>query len=87
MRYEVRFKASAWKAFRKLQGEIRGRVSEALLELAENPRPSGVKKLAGREPYYRIRVRDYRVIYEIQDQVLVVLILKVGPRRDVYRNL
>ncbi len=52
--------------------------------LSENPRPHGSKKLKGFENSYRIRVGDYRVIYEVHDDVLLVLIMKVGPRRNIY---
>ena len=53
--------------------------------LADNPRPPDTKKLSGAEELYRIRVGDYRVLYAIQDKVLLVLVVKVGHRREVYR--
>lgn len=87
MDYEIRFKASALKAFRKLHGEKRGRVAEAILRLAEEPRPTGSRKISGRRGLYRIRIGDYRVIYEVQHEVLVVLIIKVAHRREAYRKL
>ena len=87
MPYEIQFKTSAWKVFRKLQGEVRGRVAEAILGLAEDPRPPNAKKLSGKADYYRVRVGDYRVIYEIHENVLVVLVIKIGHRGDVYRRL
>jgi len=59
-------------------------ISERLLQLRDNPRPGGCKKLQGRDGW-RIRVGDYRVIYHVQDDALVVLVLTVGHRRDVYR--
>jgi len=54
--------------------------------LRVNPRPNGSKKLNKEDPLYRIRVGDYRVVYQIQDKILLVLILKVGHRRDIYRR-
>jgi len=87
MAYEIQFKSSAWKAFKKLQGETRGRVAEAIWALGDNPRPHGSVKLAGQRDLYRIRVGDYRVIYEIQEKALVVLIVKVGHRKDAYRGI
>jgi mRNA interferase RelE/StbE len=87
MRYEIRFKASALRVFERLERRSRGRLAEAIWALADNPRPRGCRKLAGQEGFYRIRVGDYRVIYEIQDRALVVLVLKLGHRRDVYRGL
>ncbi len=61
-----------------------------LLRLEENPRPEGVEKLAAREKLYRVYVgpgRNYRAIYQIQDEVLLVLVVKVGDRKDVYRRV
>ena len=85
--YEIKFKSSAWKAFRKLKGETRGRVAEAIWALGEDPRPRGAKKLAGQRDRYRVRAGDYRVIYEVHDKALIVLIVKVSHRREVYRGL
>jgi mRNA interferase RelE/StbE len=59
-------------------------VTGAISSLQSNPRPAGCKKLAGNADYYRIRVGDYRVLYEIRDRVLLVLVIKVGHRREVY---
>lgn len=59
------------------------KIKEAILSLAKNPRPLGFKKLSAREGY-RIRVGDYRVIYQIEDQRLLVIILSVGNRKDIY---
>ncbi|MEE8394652.1 MAG: type II toxin-antitoxin system RelE/ParE family toxin [bacterium] len=56
-------------------------------KLAENPRPRGVRKLAGLQNLYRIRQGQYRVIYQILDDLLLVLVLVVGHRRDVYRKM
>jgi mRNA interferase RelE/StbE len=53
--------------------------------LAADPRPSGCKKLAGNTDYYRIRVGDYRVLYEVSDRDVLVLVIKIGHRREVYR--
>lgn len=63
------------------------RLVEAIDKLAENPRPRGCKKLAGRYDLYRIRVGRYRVVYAIRDEVLVVVIVAIGHRRDVYRRI
>jgi mRNA interferase RelE/StbE len=60
------------------------RVRDSILELAEEPRPTGCRELAAREGW-RIRAGDYRVIYEIDDESLVVTIIHIGHRRDVYR--
>ena len=59
----------------------------AILALAENPRPSGCVKLSGLENLWRVRVGDYRILYSIEDQQLIVLIVSVAHRREVYRGL
>jgi mRNA interferase RelE/StbE len=53
--------------------------------LSADPRPTGCKKLAGSPDYYRIRVSDYRVLYEVRDRDVLVLVIKIGHRREVYR--
>ncbi len=55
------------------------------MSLAEEPRPDGVKKLAGSDDLYRVRVGDYRIIYQIRDATVLVVIIRVGHRGDVYR--
>jgi len=87
MPYEIQFKASAWKTFNKLDREARGRVAEAIMGLSENPKPQQARKLSGAEDFYRVRVGDFRVIYQVREGALVVLIIKVGHRRDVYKTL
>jgi mRNA interferase RelE/StbE len=65
-------------------------VNRDLLRLEANPRPEGVEKLASREKLYRVYVgpgKNYRAIYQIQDEVLIVLVVKVGDRKDVYRRI
>lgn len=63
------------------------KIGAAIDELAHRPRPGGAKKLAGPESLYRIRVGDYRVVYQIEDRILHVLVVIVGHRRDVYDKL
>jgi mRNA interferase RelE/StbE len=65
--------------------KLAARLVGAMRALAENPRPPGCKKLRGGENLWRIRVGDFRVIYEIHDDVLVIVVVSVGNRRDVYR--
>lgn len=84
MLYTVTFRTSAVKELRKLPIAARNQVSEVIDSLALEPRPHGVKKLAGVDAW-RIRVGDYRVIYSILDRQLVVEIIKIGNRREVYR--
>ena len=86
MPYEIGFKPSALKELRKLDEVARKVIVSEIDLLAENPRSDGCKKLKGEVNLYRIRVfSNYRVVYEIQDRVLVVTVVKVAHRRDVYR--
>jgi mRNA interferase RelE/StbE len=87
MSYRVELKPSALEALSKLPVADRKRIAKKIDSLAENPRPRGVTKLAGEENLYRIRAGEYRVIYQIQDDRLLVLVVRIGNRGDVYRNL
>lgn len=86
-RYSIRFKASAAKSLRKLDGPARQQISQAIESLADDPRPHGAQKLQGGHGEFRIRVSTYRVVYEINDGELMILVLHLGHRREVYRNL
>jgi mRNA interferase RelE/StbE len=84
--YEILIKASAEKEIRRLSHEMRERITSAILSLRDEPRPLGVRKLKGRdEEGWRIRVGDYRVLYQIDDELRQATIYRVGHRRDVYR--
>ena len=85
-KYEIRFKPSAAKEFAKLPAEVQRRVALKIDALSVDPRGRGVEKLAGAEAW-RIRVGDYRLAYSIEDRILLVLVLHVGDRREVYRRL
>jgi mRNA interferase RelE/StbE len=84
MPYTVLLKPSARKALLKLPRQLRTRVIAAAEALGDMPRSPGVVKMAGDENLWRIRVGDYHIIYEIHDGRLVVLVVRVGHRRDVY---
>jgi len=84
-RYEVQLVATARRELLKLPAKIRVRVADAIRALGADPRPPGCKKLAGDIAYYRIRVADYRVLYEVRDREILVLVIKIGHRREVYR--
>jgi mRNA interferase RelE/StbE len=85
MQYELIIKPTAEKSLDKLPRPIRRRIVDAMKALRNNPRPAGVVKLVGDENLWRIRIGDYRVVYEIQEGRLVVLVLRVAHRKDVYR--
>jgi len=64
----------------------RERITQRILALAENPRPPGVEKLSGTNEKYRVRQGDFRILCEIQDDVLTVYIVRIGDRKEVYRK-
>jgi mRNA interferase RelE/StbE len=84
MGYSIEFRPSARKALDEIPVAERDRISRAIRRLAENPYGPGCKKLRGTE-FWRIRAGDYRVIYTIVRSMLVVVVLKIGHRREVYR--
>ena len=84
MNYGVTLPRSVRKTLDRLPDAVVVRIVDRLAELESDPRPADVKKLKGRDAW-RIRVGDYRVIYEIHDRVLQILVINVGNRRDVYR--
>lgn len=87
MSYRILFERPAEKAFRRLPKEIQQGFAGRLAVLAENPCSSDSRKLAGVEDCYRIRQGDYRLVYTILREAIVVLVLRVGHRGDVYRDL
>jgi len=86
MPYAIQIKNSALKELRKLPKQFSTQVAKDIDALAKNPRPVGYKKLTGNEELYRIRSGNYRVVYQIQDKVLVVLVIRIGDRKEVYRE-
>ena len=84
--YSVRFSSSSRRSLRRLPPNIERRLRSAASGLSVNPRPSGVRKLRGYEREYRIRVGEYRLVYEIEDALRLVVILHISHRRDVYRS-
>ena len=85
LKYRIEFAPAATRQFKKLPREVQVRITRRIDTLAERPRPDGVKKLEGIGSLYRLRVGDYRVIYTIEDKLLLVLVLTLGKRADVYR--
>ncbi len=84
--YKVFFRPSADRALKKLSQDVQRRIVGEVATLAYDPRPAGVAKLAGYENLWRIRIGNYRVVYEIHDNRLVVLVLRVVHRKDAYRH-
>ncbi|MCA1783368.1 MAG: type II toxin-antitoxin system RelE/ParE family toxin [Dermatophilaceae bacterium] len=86
MTYRITVAPNAARTLRKLDQRSRRRVQAVIEILAEDPRPPGAKKLAGGDGEWRVRSGDFRVIYEIDDGVLCVLVVAVGHRREIYRR-
>ena len=82
--YSVLIKPSAAKELERLPDKLRRQVAKRIQALADNPRPVGVEKLTGEE-LYRLRQGDHRIVYSIEDAVLIVRVVRIGNRRDVYR--
>jgi mRNA interferase RelE/StbE len=86
MAYRVQIKAPALKSLKKISEPDQSRIMRRIDALAEDPRPAGVKKLQGADDLYRLRLGDYRVIYQVQDDILLVLVVRVGHRKEIYRQ-
>jgi mRNA interferase RelE/StbE len=85
--YRIELDRVVHRTLRRLPKDIVGRLQLAIDALAENPRPVGYKRLQTTQELYRIRVSDWRIIYRIHDDILVVVVVRVGARGDVYRGL
>jgi mRNA interferase RelE/StbE len=83
--HEVYLEHAAEKDLKKLSGETFQRIIFHIKSLAETPRPSGCRKITGTKNDWRIRVGDYRIIYEVDDNVRVLKVMRVGDRREAYR--
>jgi mRNA interferase RelE/StbE len=85
--YEVRYDARAAKELRKLDRSAARRIAVAVVSLGDDPRPHGARPLTGADRLWRLRVGDYRVVYTIRDRELLVLVVRVAHRSEVYRDL
>jgi mRNA interferase RelE/StbE len=83
--YRIEFANSAAKEFRGLPAEIKRRMAPVIDGLVVEPRPHDVRKLAGHEKLYRVRVGQYRIIYELDDERMLIRVTRVRHRRDAYR--
>ena len=84
-RYRVELRPAAVRALRKVPASMRARLQGVIAMLAVDPRPPAARPLTGR-PAWRVRVGDYRIIYTIEDDVLLVVVVPLGHRREVYRD-
>lgn len=86
MSYSIEIRPAALRQLRKIDPVARRRIQAAVEILSETPRPPGAKKLVGGQGEWRVRTGDYRIVYEIQDDVLVVLVVAIGHRREIYQS-
>lgn len=86
-RYTINATTAAEQDLKAIPEPTHGRILSAIAALADNPRPDGVTKMAGRKDCFRIRIGQYRVVYEIRDAILVVIVIAAAPRAKVYHLL
>ena len=85
--YRIDFTPAARREFRKLAPETRRRLAPIIDRLATEPRPKGAVRLSGLQHVYRLRYGDYRIVYELHDDRLLIVVIRIGHRRQVYRGL
>lgn len=85
--YKLTYKKSVEKDLRNIAGPVRKLIVAKIQGLARDPRPNGSTKIRGGDKLYRLRSGEYRIIYRVEDGILTILVLKVGHRREVYRDL
>lgn len=83
-KYEIRIRKSAQREIRNLAKKTLSKVIEKIEALSEEPRPKGCKKLIGYDNYWRIRVGNYRIVYTIDDEILIIEVVVVRHRKDAY---
>lgn len=88
MNYEIELSRASKKYLNKLDKQTRNRIVDQLLLLSDNPRHPelNIKKFRGNENLYRLRIGDYRVLYSVDDNVLIIHVVKIGPRGDIYKK-
>jgi mRNA interferase RelE/StbE len=85
--YRIEIKNSAAKSLKKIPKADRKRIVEKIDSFADNLPNPDITKMRGNNPFHKVRVGDYRIVYEIQNDILVILVVKIGHRKDIYRNL
>ena len=87
MPYKIVIKASARKEIERLPANVTEAIDKKIMMLADNPRLIGSVKLSGFINLYRVRVMDYRIVYSIHDEIIVIEIIKIAHRKDIYKQL
>ena len=86
MAYTLEVEPRACRKIRALPRDVQQRITDALAQLAEQPRPANAKRLTGYDRTYRLRLGMYRILYEVEDHIRVILVIEVGHRREVYER-
>jgi len=84
--YRIKWTLAAAKTFSDLPKNVQERIAPKVNALAQNPHPPGSKKLVGMDDLFRIRIGDYRIVYQVKDEILFIIVVNVGNRKDVYRR-
>jgi mRNA interferase RelE/StbE len=84
--YQVLISKTARKQLQELPKAIANNISQKIDTLSKDPRPEGCKKLQGSQDDYRVRVGDYRIVYRIENKMLIVEVIRIGHRKDVYKK-
>lgn len=87
MTFRIEFTKSAAKALKAIPKTDQKRIAKQIERLTQGPPDPAKAKMKGKNPFYRVRVGDYRIIYEMQNDILLILVLKIGHRKEVYRGL
>lgn len=87
MKYQIKILSKARRSIKKLPKSVQENIKSSIRNLAENPRPNNVKKLSGNHSLYRIRLGNYRIIYQIEDDILLIVIVMAGHRKEIYRDI
>jgi mRNA interferase RelE/StbE len=85
--YRIEVKKSAANSLKKIPKADQKRIADKIDSLAENPPNPDTTKMKGNNPFHKARVGDYRIVYEIHEDVLSILIVKIGHRKDIYKNI
>ncbi|MBU0515570.1 MAG: type II toxin-antitoxin system RelE/ParE family toxin [Proteobacteria bacterium] len=87
MDYRIELRPAAFRELAKLEAAVKERIAAKIESLSKTPRPRGVEKLQGQKNRYRVRTGDYRIIYEVHDDILLILVVRIGHRQDVYKKV
>jgi mRNA interferase RelE/StbE len=87
MSWNLQIERKAQKALKKIPNPYKANLIQAIDQLSDNPRPDGCKKLKGTDNLWRIRINDYRIVYQIKDKQLLILVILIGHRKDIYEGL